>query len=59
MVLARFLATLLFEVSPTDPASSLLSTLLLLKVAVVASSASARRAFSIDLAAHAENRVKA
>jgi hypothetical protein len=40
IVLTRFLATLLLEVSPTDPAIHALAAVLLLMVAVVASSAS-------------------
>ena len=40
MVLTRFLAALLFEVSPTDRAILALAAVLLLMVAVVASSAS-------------------
>ncbi len=50
MVLTRFLATLLFEVSPTDPAILALATGLLLTVAAVASWLPARRAAVIDLA---------
>jgi len=51
MVLTRFLAALLFEVSPTDPAILALAAVLLLMVAVVASWLPARRAAVIDLAA--------
>ena len=40
MVLTRFLAALLFEVGPTNPAILALAAVLLLMVAVVASSAS-------------------
>jgi ABC-type antimicrobial peptide transport system permease subunit len=48
MVLTRFLASLLFEVSPTDPAILALAAMLLLMVAVVASWLPARRAAVID-----------
>jgi ABC-type antimicrobial peptide transport system permease subunit len=50
MVLTRFLAALLFEVSPTDPAILALAAVLLLMVAVVANWLPARRAAVIDLA---------
>jgi len=50
MVLTRFLAALLFEVSPTDPAILALAAVLLLMVAVVASWLPARRAAVTDLA---------
>jgi putative ABC transport system permease protein len=50
MVLTRFLATLLFEERPTDPAILALAAVLLRMVAVVASSAPACRAAGIDLA---------
>ena len=49
MVLTRFLAALLFEVSPTDPAILALAVLLPM-VAVVARWLPARRAAVIDLA---------
>ena len=49
-MLTRFLAALLFEVSPTDPAILALAAVLLLMVAVVASWLPARRAAVSDLA---------
>jgi ABC-type antimicrobial peptide transport system permease subunit len=49
VVLTRFLATLLFGVSPTDPAVLALSALLLLTVAAAASWLPARRAAVVDL----------
>ena len=45
---ARLLSTLLFEVSPTDPASIAASVLVLLFVAIVAAYIPARRATRID-----------
>jgi len=50
MVLTRFLAALLFEVSPRDPAVLTLAAVVLLMVAAVASWLPARRAAIIDLA---------
>lgn len=48
-MLTRFLAALLFEVSPTDPAILALAAVLLLMVAVVVASwLPARRAAVID-----------
>jgi ABC-type antimicrobial peptide transport system permease subunit len=48
--LTRFLAALLFEVSPTDPAVLAVAALVLLTVAGLASWLPARRAASVDLA---------
>lgn len=45
---ARLLSALLFQVSPTDPASIAVSVLVLLFVAVVAAYIPARRATQID-----------
>jgi predicted permease len=50
VVLTRFLATLLFGVSPTDPTVLALAALLLLIVAAAASWLPARRAAVVDLA---------
>ncbi len=50
VALTRFLAALLFEVSPTDPTVLALAAVLLLAVAGVASWIPARRAAGIDLA---------
>jgi ABC-type antimicrobial peptide transport system permease subunit len=44
----RLIASLLYGLSPTDPAAIILSTLLLLVVAVVACYLPARRATKID-----------
>lgn len=49
--LTRFLAALLFEVSPTDPAVLALAAALLLVVAIAASWLPARRAAVVDVAA--------
>jgi predicted permease len=48
--LTRFLAALLFEVSPTDPVVLAVAALVLLTVAGIASWLPARRAASVDLA---------
>jgi len=48
VMLTRFLATLLFEVSTTDPAVLVLSSIGLLLVAAIATWLPARRAASID-----------
>jgi ABC-type lipoprotein release transport system permease subunit len=48
MVLTRFLAALLFEVSATDPMVLALSATFLLLVAAVASWLPARRAAAVD-----------
>jgi hypothetical protein len=50
MALTRFLAALLFEVSPTDPAVLAVAAALLLVVAVAASWIPARRAAVVDVA---------
>ncbi len=50
MALTRFLAALLFEVSPTDPAVLAVAAVVLLLVAVAASWLPARRAAVVDLA---------
>jgi ABC-type antimicrobial peptide transport system permease subunit len=51
MVLTRFLATLLFEVRPADPATLTAIAALLTAVALVSSYLPARRAASVDPAA--------
>jgi putative ABC transport system permease protein len=48
LLLSRYLATLLFEMKPTDPLAYLVVTLLLLGVAILASYLPARRAARID-----------
>ena len=48
LVLSRYLATLLFDMEPTDPLAYVAVTLLLLGVAIVASYLPARRAARID-----------
>ena len=47
-MLSRYLATLLFDMEPTDPLAYVAVTLLLLGVAIVASYLPARRAARID-----------
>jgi ABC-type antimicrobial peptide transport system permease subunit len=47
-VLTRWLATLLFEVAPADPATSVAVAVLLASVALAATAIPARRAASLD-----------